>query len=80
MPTITVNNIPPEIYTKLKQAAEVNHHSINSEIIACIEWAVRCQPINPDLLLTNTRKLREKTAAYVIKDDELTQTKNAGRV
>ena len=80
MPTITVKNIPLEIYEKLKQSAEASHRSINSEIIACIERAVCSQPINPDLLLANARSLRTKTAAYVITDDEFTQAKNAGRL
>jgi hypothetical protein len=31
--TITVKNIPDELYDLLKQSAEANHHSINSEII-----------------------------------------------
>ena len=79
MPTITVKNIPPEIYIKLKQAAEVNHRSINSQIIACIEQVVCSQPINPDMLLVNARRLREKTASYSITEGEIAQAKNSGR-
>ena len=33
MPTITVKNIPSDIYEKLKKSAEISHRSINSEII-----------------------------------------------
>jgi len=80
MPTITVKNIPPEIYEKLKQSAAVSHRSINSEIIACIERAVRSQPVNPELLLVNARKLRAKTASHPITDHEFTQAKIAGRL
>jgi len=79
MPTITVKNIPPEIYEKLKQSAEMSHRSINSEIIACIERAVRSQQVNPDLLLANARKLRIKTASHPITDSEFTQAKTSGR-
>ncbi len=80
MATITVKNIPVELYEELKRTAHLNHRSVNSEIIACIERAVRSQPINPDLLLSNARILREKTASYVITDDEFSQVKNAGRL
>ena len=80
MPTITVKNIPAEIYEKLKRAAEISHRSINSEIIACIERAVRSQEINPDLLLANARKLREKTAGHPITDREFARAKAAGRL
>jgi antitoxin FitA len=79
MPTITVKNIPLDIYEKLKQSAAISHRSINSEIIACIERAVRSQPVNPDLFLANARTLREKTASYRITDVEFNQAKSTGR-
>ncbi len=80
MPTITVRNIPADIYKKLKKSAEISHRSINSEIIACIERAVRSQQINPDLLLSNARKLRSKTSSHPITDDEFNQAKTSGRL
>jgi plasmid stability protein len=79
MPTITVKNIPDEIYEKLKRAAQISHRSINSEIIACIERAVGSQEINPDLLLAKARKLRAKTAGHPLTKRELAQAKAAGR-
>jgi len=80
MPTITVKNIPPEIYARLKQTAQANHRSVNSEIIACIERAVSCQPFDPETILRRARQLREKTAEYAISDEEFNQAKNTGRV
>lgn len=71
MPTITVKNIPPNFYESLKKAAALNHRSINSKIIASIEHTVRSQAVNPDQLLARARSLREKTAAYLLSDDEL---------
>jgi plasmid stability protein len=79
MTTITVKNIPPEIYEKLKQAAAANYRSINSEIIACIERVVVSRPLDPDALLVNARRLRGLTAAHPVTDSELTLTKRAGR-
>ena len=79
MTTITVKNIPSEIYEKLKRSAQLRHRSINSEIIACIERSVGSQPIDPDLLLANARILRERTSAYSITDDKFTHLKSTGR-
>ncbi len=79
MPTITLKNIPPEIYEKLKRAAQISHRSINSEIIACIERAVSSQEIDPELVLANARRLRERTTAHPITDREFTRAKAAGR-
>jgi plasmid stability protein len=79
MPTVTVKNIPAEVYEKLKKAAEINHRSINSEIIACIERAVTSREIDPEAVLAEARRLRAKTAAHPITDRELVQAKAAGR-
>jgi plasmid stability protein len=79
MATVTVKNIPAEVYEKLKKAAEISHRSINSEIIACIERVVCSQQIDPDLLLANARRLRAKTAGHPITDREFAQAKAAGR-
>jgi antitoxin FitA len=79
MPTITVKNIPPEIYEKLKRAAEISRRSINSEIIACIERAVCSQAVDPDQLLANARKLRAQTAAHPLTDRQFTRAKAMGR-
>lgn len=79
MPTITVKNIPAEVYEKLKRAAEISHRSINSQIIACIEQAVTSQEIDPELVLANARRLRARTATHPITDREFTQAKGTGR-
>ena len=79
MPTITVKNIPPELYEQLKQSAEANHRSINSEIIICIERAVRSRRLTPAQILTRARALRQKTNDYPITDNDFNQAKYSGR-
>jgi len=64
---------------RVKQLAETNRRSINSEIIACIERAVYGQRVEPKAVLTKARKLREKTVDYPLGDDEFTQAKVVGR-
>lgn len=79
MTTITVKNIPNELYEQLKKLAEVNHRSINSEIIVCIERAIDLQPLDASQFLREARQLRELTADYIVSDTELTSAKTAGR-
>ncbi len=79
MPTITVKNIPADLYERLKQSAEMNHRSINSEVIVCIERAMASQPANPESALASARKLREKTAGYKITDKSMSRAKRTGR-
>jgi len=78
MPTITVKNIPPDLYWRLKQSARANRRTINSEVIACIERAVRSRRVSPGAILARARELLEKTAEYPLADDEFTRAKIAG--
>jgi len=60
MPSITVKNIPDSIYKKLKQQAEAQHRSMNSEIIACLERSVKPNRVSDDELLRQARIMRKK--------------------
>jgi plasmid stability protein len=79
MPSITVKNIPENLYARLKQSAEANRRSLNSEIIACIEQAVTSRPFDVEEFLKRARSLREKRAEYVLTDDAFDQSKRVGR-
>ena len=80
MATVTVKNIPDELYDRLKSVAEINRRSINSEIIMCIENNVISRRINPDEVLENARQLRQLTAGHLISDKEFNKAKTEGRL
>ena len=80
MATVTVKNIPDELYRRLKTAAEINRRSINSEIVVCFENAVTSRRINPDEVLEDARRLRQLTAGHRISDQEFNQAKGEGRL
>jgi antitoxin FitA len=79
MPSLTVKNIPADLYELLKKSATVNHRSINSEIITCIERGVRGRKFSADDLLVRARQLRRKTESYPITDATFRAAKLAGR-
>jgi plasmid stability protein len=79
MITVTIKNIPEELYERLKIQAKNNHRSINKEIITIIERALTIPPIDVEATLERTRKIRELTAHYVITDEEMTKWKKEGR-
>ncbi len=79
MPTITVKNIPDDLYEYLKQSASINRRSISNEIIACIERSLHSQKIRLETVLTRAQQLREKTCKRLITDKEFTKAKLAGR-
>jgi len=81
MVTITVKNIPEGLYERIKQSAEDNHRSINSEVIACLEQLLSSQPLDVEAFIQRARKLREKGLPYLylMTDEDFNQAKGEGR-
>lgn len=80
MVTITVKNIPEELYERIKSQAKVNRRSINSEIISIFEHAIPTRtPLEVKDVLERARKVRELTADYTITAEELDRWKKEGR-
>ena len=79
MVTITIKNIPEEIYERIKTQAKVNHRSINGEILSILEQAISIPPINVEETLKRAKKVRELTAHYEITADEIEKFINEGR-
>jgi plasmid stability protein len=79
MTSLTIKNIPEEIYIRLKESATVNRRSINSEVITILDSALQSGPIDPDAWLPAVRRLREKSAGYFVTEEELDEAKRSGR-
>lgn len=79
MATITVKNIPDDLYERLKRTAAANHRSINSEIIVCIEKGVEQPALDVETFLAEARQLRELTAGHILTNQEINDAKNEGR-
>ena len=79
MANFTIKNIPPDLYKKLKKAADMNRRSINSEIIVCIEKSVQSQAVDSENILVKARKLRKHTTDHPLTNQELSRRKNVGR-
>ena len=78
MASITIKNIDPELYERLKKNAAEHRRSINSEAIVCIE---RCLAHYPDVeeILQKAQKARDMTAHYRITNEEIDRAKREGR-
>lgn len=60
--TLTLKNIPDEVYERLKLAAESHRRSLNSEILVCLESVLMPERISPSDRLARARALRITTA------------------
>jgi hypothetical protein len=78
--TITLKNIPIDLYNLIKQNAAINQRSITSEIIAIIEQTLVSKKLSPDDFLDSAKRLREKTQKTLITDDFIYKAKNEGRL
>ncbi len=80
MATITVKNIPEEIYEKIKLQAKAKGRSVNSEILSILEHAVqRLTPMDVQEVLERAHKTRRLTAHYTITNEEIDRWKKEGR-
>ncbi|HEX5580969.1 MAG TPA: Arc family DNA-binding protein [Gemmatimonadaceae bacterium] len=71
MATLTVKNIPDELYERIKESAAEHRRSINSEIIVCLERALASRRMDPEALLARADALRERAALSPLTEDTL---------
>jgi plasmid stability protein len=80
MATLTIKNIPDELYQQLKQSAAQNRRSMNSEAIVCLEKALGSTPIDREALLERIRAHRESLSGVFVTDEDLRAAKDEGRL
>jgi len=79
MPTLTVKNIPEEIYERLKKSASAHRRSINKEVIYCIDRALGSTRLDPDVFLARLDLLQQKIHVSPLTDRVLRKAKEEGR-
>ena len=57
--TLTLKNIPDEVYAQLKFAAAAHRRSLNSEAIVCLEAVLLPTKVTPGERLERARVLRK---------------------
>ena len=77
--TLTLKNIPDEVYERLKRAAETHRRSLNSEAIVCLESALLAGRIPPAERLQRARALRATLPAKNFRASQVDRFKRAGR-
>jgi len=79
VPSLTIKQLPQEVYQRLKQSAESSRRSLNSEVIHRLEQAVGVRPADADDLLARARAVRERSPLPYLSDDELRRGRDRGR-
>lgn len=79
MASLTIKNIPDNLYEHLKQAASAHHRSINSELIHCLEKSLMPTKLSASDLKEAAKLLRGRVMAQSIDVDEINAAKTEGR-
>jgi plasmid stability protein len=80
MPSLTIKNIPDEIYLSLKDSARRNRRSLNREAIVLLEGSLKPRRSDIDETIASLQRLHARLAGLPPLDDVFLETaKNQGR-
>ncbi len=79
MASLTIKNLPEDLYARLKQAAKVHHRSINSELIVCLEKVLLPNRIGPQDRISAARALRQRVNIALVDAGAIAAAKHEGR-
>ena len=77
--TLTLKNIPDNVYERLKVSAETHHRSLNSEVIVCLESVLLPTKVTPGERLARARDLRAALAPTKFKARDIDTHKKQSR-
>ena len=79
MPTMTIKNVPDDLYEKLKESAQEHGRSMNNEVIFCLKRALQGGRIDPDVFLARVEALQKQISLPPLTDEILRAAKEEGR-
>jgi plasmid stability protein len=79
MASLTIKNIPDNLYEQLKYAANAHHRSINSELIVCLEKVLLPTKATAKDLKMSAQALRSTLKQQNFTADDIHFAKQEGR-
>lgn len=79
MPTMTIKNIPDDLYEKLKKRAEEHGRSMNNEVISCLKRAVQSGRVDPETFLARVEAMQRQVSMPPLTDEIIRCAKEEGR-
>ncbi|MBP8926699.1 MAG: Arc family DNA-binding protein [Pseudomonadales bacterium] len=77
--TLTLKNVPDEVYQRLKASAEIHRRSLNSEAIVCLESVLLPGRMDPAERLARARAMRAALPRSKFKATDMDVLKREGR-
>jgi plasmid stability protein len=79
MATITLKNVPDDLYESLKRQAQAHRRSINSELIHCLETVLMPKQISAEERLGRLRSLRCRIDSRAVSAQDILAVIDEGR-
>ncbi|HPO16946.1 MAG TPA: DNA-binding protein [Candidatus Hydrogenedentes bacterium] len=81
MKTLSIKNVPDELYLRLQAQAQQNHRSVNREVVAMLDTAIRVKekPEDKKAVLEEMRLLRARVSGPAFTLEEIQQAIDEGR-
>ncbi len=77
--TLTLRNIPDNLYVQLKASAAANQRSLNLEAIACLESGLLAKHISPTARIARAGRLRASLPEAAFLPEDIDTYKREGR-
>lgn len=71
--SITLKNIPDDIYDSLRNAANAHHRSLNGEAIACLQRVLMPSRLTPSERLAQASQLRASLSCSAFKAEDIAE-------
>ena len=78
MATVTIKNMPDELYKAIKLMAKIHQRSLNNEIIYRIQQSLGVVRVNPEKLRAEAREFRSRMKSG-LSAEEIERAINEGR-
>lgn len=79
MPSLTLRDIPEDLYRRLKERAAARHRSMNGEVLTILERALASGRLPAEPILERARELRDGAEPPPLDDDFLRRARGRGR-
>jgi plasmid stability protein len=77
--TLTLKNIPDELYARLKKSAEIHRRSLNNEAIICLETVLQARKLSTAERIERIRALRSTLPQKGFRARDIDDLKRQGR-
>jgi antitoxin FitA len=77
--TLTLKNIPDDVYARLKLSAQVHRRSLNGEAIVCLETVLLPRKVDQSDRLARAKALRGSLTQGEFKAQDIDEMKREGR-